>query len=166
MRSLITALAVGLAAILHACPAAADWQYTKWGMTPEEVVKASGGLVREVPNPAKAGSELLAVWGRHTAGDLEFTVSFGFLDGKLNSVLLVFQKREMQNCEDVASALEVKYGPPDINEADGLSKRMIWPKREGEAGIMFRQEETGKCWVNYRNLLPPVPDARARAKGL
>lgn len=35
----------------YSVPSRADWQYTKWGMTLEQVIAASGGKVK-LPNPA------------------------------------------------------------------------------------------------------------------
>ncbi|MBI5940147.1 MAG: hypothetical protein HY859_06950, partial [Caulobacterales bacterium] len=42
-----TMLAVVVASLLAATPAAADWQWTKWGMTPSEVVSASDGKAKQ-----------------------------------------------------------------------------------------------------------------------
>ena len=39
-----------LAAALLPAPARADWQYTKWGMRPEEAVKASNGGMKMLPD--------------------------------------------------------------------------------------------------------------------
>ena len=36
-------IAASIGLVLVASPAAADWQWTKWGMTPEEVLKSSNG---------------------------------------------------------------------------------------------------------------------------
>jgi hypothetical protein len=66
-------------------PAVADWQYTKWGMSPEQVVKASAGAVMltaarpigEGSADDRSGLEMRAE-GTFAAGPLHCDVSFGF----------------------------------------------------------------------------------------
>ncbi len=59
-------------AVLAASPARADWQYTRWGMTPEQVVAASGGA-----------AELLPPSERRTVSPLVSSVDGTFEDGPL-----------------------------------------------------------------------------------
>lgn len=62
---------IGLAALLTT-PAHADWQYTRWGMTPEQVVAASAGK-----------AELLPASRRPRIPPLETAASGEFQDGAL-----------------------------------------------------------------------------------
>ena len=41
------------AAVLAAAPAHAHWENTRWGMTPEQVVAASGGQARLLPERSR-----------------------------------------------------------------------------------------------------------------
>lgn len=78
--------------VLLWCPivAAADWQWTKWGMSPEEVVAASAGKARLATEDetkmqsdtvkSKVTQEMLAV-SEHDSGDLRFRVNFLFEPG-------------------------------------------------------------------------------------
>jgi hypothetical protein len=46
MRSILAAMPI---AVMLAPCARADWEYTQWGMTPEQVASASGGAVKTSP---------------------------------------------------------------------------------------------------------------------
>jgi hypothetical protein len=52
--------AVIAVALLWATPVHADWQYTKWGMTPEQVIEASGGRVSKIPEDQQKAQSRLA----------------------------------------------------------------------------------------------------------
>ncbi|MFC3123839.1 hypothetical protein ACFOD4_02105 [Pseudoroseomonas globiformis] len=74
-----TVAAVAMLA-LGPVPAAADWRYTRWGMTPDEVAAASGGTVQVVPVPEGMGQDpfRIAATGRFHAEGLEWDASFTF----------------------------------------------------------------------------------------
>lgn len=166
MRPLVLALSALFALALLSPPARADWQYTKWGMTLEEVLAAAGGRVYRLTEPKRDGEEVIMAEGVHVAGDLRFMAQFSFLDGKLNRVTLQYQTRDKQNCEDVSNALRARYGPPDQSEAFRLQRTMGWLNRDGNAGILFRQITFVLCWVDYRASLGPTDRDRARGQGL
>ena len=50
MKRLTNLLALIVVPLLPLSPAHADWQYTKWGMSVEQVIRASGGQLR-LPTP-------------------------------------------------------------------------------------------------------------------
>src|SRR5262245_39013109 len=69
-------------------PARADWQWTKWGMSPEGLVAASGGKARlateeetQKKSHGKQGgpqTKLMLAVGTHRAGDFQFEAFFLF----------------------------------------------------------------------------------------
>ena len=81
-RRAASALA-GLFLVMLSTPASADWEYTRWGMSPEQVAQASGGAVKVLPpgkrrhHPAPFSSETAAE-GTFTEGALRLEVSFSF----------------------------------------------------------------------------------------
>ena len=121
MRMIV--LSIAALGVLVPFQARADWAYTKWGMTPEEVVKASGGGVQLVP-PAQrreaAGRELGAE-GDFTDGAIRLHVGFGF-DVKTQGLTCVFY-----NVMDAAqnamlkAQLTKRYGRPSGNDIAGLA---------------------------------------------
>ncbi len=64
--------------IAVASPAAANWQYTAWGMTPDQVTAATHGNVLSVdPSTRSSVDGDRWRWKRHSAvGDFHFTADF------------------------------------------------------------------------------------------
>lgn len=79
-----------MAGIMSASPAYADWQFTRWGMTAEQVAAASGGTVTVGPGDPKeeyAGAKIGAL-GTYVSGEYKFRAVFYFTDRKLVDVRL------------------------------------------------------------------------------
>ena len=53
-------LRLALALLVLASPDAADWEMTRWGMTPEDVAAATGGAARVVP-PTSAEADFFGL---------------------------------------------------------------------------------------------------------
>src|ERR1700744_5844671 len=89
---------LGIVLVLACCgtsAARADWKYTKWGMTPEQVVSASTNLAKEGsdPRPDSDGnvSKLVAPY---QSGKFAFEAQFGFdAADRLSSVTLVLDDK-------------------------------------------------------------------------
>ncbi|PXA98168.1 hypothetical protein DMC47_10000 [Nostoc sp. 3335mG] len=97
--------------LLWATPALADWQYTKWGMTPDEVVAASGGTVHRVARQSGAQDTEVEVEGSYVAAGVEFEVKFLFVgDGSGLAVVELTSKAPMK-CYDLKRPLDERYGP-------------------------------------------------------
>jgi len=96
--------------------ARADWQYTKWGMTPEQVVRASGGKVSMLPSGERrrveeANLETSAT-GTFQDGSLPLRVVFSF-DTKSGGLSCVFHGVTDPAQNDAFKALLLKrHGPP------------------------------------------------------
>src|SRR5215467_15027216 len=72
------------------------WQYTSWGMTPEQVVRASAGDARLISDQDKPGERLFAdvekARGHSTSGSLRFDTQFFFdSNNGLSLVILTLQ---------------------------------------------------------------------------
>ena len=103
---------------LVAAPAAgwADWEYTRWGMTPEQVAAASKGAVTVEP-PAKR--QVLAEVNRQSGADgtcesggLKLRLRFQF-DTKSNGLICVFATVADAGQNDLLRDRTVeKHGPP------------------------------------------------------
>ena len=77
MRETLTALAI----LLTAPPALANWEYTRWGMTPDQVAAASSGNVKVLLRSERkdAGEHsALAATGTFKLGGKSFPVGFQF----------------------------------------------------------------------------------------
>lgn len=96
--------------LLCATPALADWQYTRWGMSLEEVLAASNGTVSAVKDEkSKRVRKLprLAV-GTAKEGDVTFHVEFFFEDKKLR--LISYAPTEGMDCEGEEAFLLKHFG--------------------------------------------------------
>ena len=110
-------------------PTRADWQYTKWGMTPAQVADASKGTVKiEKPDPKSLNDpdlDLLECIGFYYSGTFRFTVVFGFDHSHhLRDVTLFAIGAKL--IDEVLAALQEKYGPMSegtrrIDESDNYS---------------------------------------------
>ena len=60
--------ATALAGALTASAAQADWQYTRWGMTKDQVMLASNGALSPTPS-RRAGNPYVGLRGRYQTDD-------------------------------------------------------------------------------------------------
>jgi hypothetical protein len=133
-------LALGLAT-----PANADWQYTKWGMTPTEVVAASGGHATcKQPSTKELANTLSYVdecnsW--YQVGKFKFFVTFSFDKQfrKLQGVTLLLVGSDE---DDLAQAIQEKYGP----WTDGT----VWLDKAAGYSVRFKREFG--AWIHYHPL--------------
>jgi hypothetical protein len=115
MRILLAGPAI-LALALAALPAAADWEYTKWGMKPEEVAQASKGTVKVLPLDRRKKLEEAnmehAAEGSFTEGKLKLAVRFGFALDTKGLVCVIYAVETKEQNALLKEALIRKYGPP------------------------------------------------------
>jgi hypothetical protein len=101
--------------------ASANWQYTRWDMTPEQVVTASRGAAHAVPyDPGKSRNGLRClVRGQYSIGDEVFDTYFCFDEQRrLRFVLLEIENPTPQQIESLKNALLTKYGEPQSRNSD------------------------------------------------
>jgi hypothetical protein len=97
--------------------AMADWQYTKWGMTPEQVASASHGAVKVIPKAQRKRVEEAKMEngaeGTFTDGELRLHVAFSFdTDGAgLNAV--GYDVMDAAQNDLLKAWLVRTYGAPD-----------------------------------------------------
>ena len=115
MRHQIAALLVFLGAGSSA-PAMADWEYTKWGMTPEQVASASKGAVKVLPSNQRKRIEEAKMEsgaeGTFTDGELRLHVAFSFDTGGAGLVAIGYNVLDPAQNDLLQDWLIRKYGPP------------------------------------------------------
>lgn len=100
--------------LLFPATAHANWQWTQWGMTGEEVrAAAPTKVVPTTPEERSAnsmsdGSQIALLSGRYSAGDFKFIVYFLFNDNGLKCVSL--KLADPSKSPALLSALIAKYG--------------------------------------------------------
>ena len=143
--------------------AKADWQYTKWGMTPAEVSKASGGrVVNNSQTDQNTDTEIAKLTTPYSTGDFSFTAYFMFSRNtdKMNSVR--FNYADGSKCWLLRGELMSKYGQPVNDGWSGMVKATTW--QDGANNLRVQIAEIGIapsiCTLVY------APLASANNKGL
>ena len=112
--------------------ASAQWQYTEWGMSPEEVVAASNGEVARAPSDPQRewGGVDIAAEGTYRSGEYEFQSIFYFERDELIAVHLELQSAELAS-DSIAlrHSLYGVYGEP-FDETTGMMTIVTWHDTE------------------------------------
>jgi hypothetical protein len=164
----------GIVLALACCGASAakaDWKYTKWGMTPQQVVSASNNLAREGSDlrPDSDGnvSKLVAPYKN---GIFPFEAQFGFdAADRLSSVTLVLNDRSASmdmdmaadikmhqgECHDLQVSVNAEYGPPQGGgTADMLYSTETWQDQKNKNNVKYTVLYGTGCFVQYSAIKP------------
>ena len=153
-----------------ASAARADWKYTKWGMTPEQVVSASNNLARAGSDlrPDSDGnvSKLVAPY---QSGKFAFEAQFGFDPAdRLSSVTLVLNDTsatmhmgadatmDQGQCHNLQVSVNAEYGPPQGGgSADMVYSIETWQDQKNKNNVKYTVLYGTGCYVQYRVIKPP-----------
>jgi hypothetical protein len=150
---------VGLLAFVSASPSFAHWQYTRWGMTLDEVHAAAPGRVvdRDVPGASTPDSRIRAGTS-YSASGLSFIAAFGFNSaGGLNRVTLGLV--ETSRCTDLLQSLRSVYGAPDRGSvvSSAVAYGATWRDEQGGNLVNFLRigdaAQPSSCEVTYKPIL-------------
>lgn len=115
MRRSIVSLLLALSLLIASGEARANWQYSRWGMTPDQFAKQSAGSAFVVPpdqSRTRGGSPCL-IDGNYLSGSTSFRLSGCFTQNALSLVVLTFpQKASRHDAGELISALTARYGTP------------------------------------------------------
>jgi hypothetical protein len=109
-------------------PAFADWEYTHWGMTPEQVAAASGGNVKVVPKAERkdtGGNSEMAAVGTFTMGGRTLSGGFQF-NTVTNGLECVIYGANGNQVPIVTDLLTKKYGQAEKKDFGGVAYSLIW----------------------------------------
>ncbi|WP_145690644.1 hypothetical protein [Azospirillum brasilense] len=122
-------VAAFLVVAAFASPAASDWQYTKWGMSPQSVLAASKGSAVAVTQ-AEAGGLRIAGLGLeakykfpYKSGNYDFDGIFYFKNDKLSAVSLTL--RDMTQSASLLQSLTGLYGAA-IEQNNKFGPHRVW----------------------------------------
>lgn len=127
----------------------ADWQYTKWGTTREQV-RASSADVIETGEPDNGPSNFdIPLHAPYSAAGLAFDVRFGF-DCKSNRLSMVLVTPEDRaNCPQIESQMASKYGTAVDASTDGRTIK-VWRDQSSGNRIEFTQAYAlPMCSIRY-----------------
>lgn len=150
-RFLAAALLVAAAA-----PAHAHWQFTRWGMTPDEVVGASPVQVGPFSNPDfDTDSAVAKLVSNYSAGGFDFAVGYMFdrATGRLSRVHL--ELKDPAQCGKLWHSMDAIYGKPSTTVNSRAQLAAKW--HDTEAGNVVSvvllglspPTNTAHCSVDY-----------------
>src|SRR3954452_21902920 len=107
--------------------ALADWQFTKWGMSPDEVTKASDGQTTPVEDKSDNKSNYrILLEEPYSASGIAFNARFGF-DNQHNRLVLVFlAAKNAEDCAQIGINLENRYGNNYKDDSFGVMVHRAW----------------------------------------
>jgi hypothetical protein len=171
----------GIALALVCCGASAakaDWEYTKWGMTPQQVVSAAKNRTRKSSDlhPDSDGNVTKLV-APYQSGKFSFEAQFGFdAADRLSSVTLVLNDKstdmhmdmdsmEMDDksmqmdmdqgiCHDLDLNLNTTYGPPPYHGASHLYAIEKWQDQKNKNNVDYHALYQVGCYVQYSAIKP------------
>src|SRR5215470_9149821 len=124
----------GMALLLALAPvqARADWAYTHWGMTPEQVASASKGAVNVIPAAQrdKGGITEAAAKGTYADGAMKMSVGFLFDTKTGGLICVVYSVLDAAQNETLEAAMVKRYGPPDqSSNVPRMGKDITWKNK-------------------------------------
>lgn len=126
-------------------PAAhADWQFTHWGMTPDQVVSASRGAAKLVPQKDRPQGlpMLTAATGEYQDGPLTLRVTFQFNVASNGLACVSYGVNSHDNDEAFKAALIKRYGPPQQTSGGGfLGTTLTWKTPTDQIDATFSKSD-------------------------
>src|ERR1022692_289816 len=166
----------GIALALVSCGASAvkaDWEYTKWGMTPGQVVSAAKNLTRKSSDlhPDSDGNVTKLV-APYQSGKFSFEAQFGFdAADRLSSVTLVLNDKsagmdmdmgadmnmnmDQGVCHDLQGSVKTAYGPPQGGGSAHMQYSIeTWQDQKNKNNVTYTVLDGVGCYVQYSVIKP------------
>jgi len=142
-----------LAAAASAAPVRADWQYTRWGMSPDQVVAASGGAVQLGPPPS--GKTYDGLTGRargvYQEGGASFDAYFHFDQANgLSKVAL--ERTGGTACAAIHAGLVARHGQPAKSTRQSFATIDQWTDAARGNRINYVLVGELPCTITYDRL--------------
>jgi hypothetical protein len=139
-------IVLSFAALLIASSARADWQYTRWGMTPEQVVAASGGKAELLPEKERPRIPPLttAAKGYFEDGALRLRTTFSF-NTEGGGLMCVWYGVGNHADDDAFKAMLIKrYGPPQSKSGIAFlgQENLSWKTATDQIDATFSKDDT------------------------
>jgi hypothetical protein len=149
----LRALAVaGLAFLVLPAPAAAHWEKTKWGMSPQQVRTAMGAA----PGAGIAGDNMpgytvgnVGTWAK---GTFAFRAVYYY---RSNALALVLLQLNSGDCAVLRRSLVTAHGTPATAQSNAVFESAVWRDEVKSDQISYRR--IASCTIRYQ----PLPAAAA-----
>ena len=134
--------------------ARADWDYTRWGMTADQVLSASKGKLRKCsPTVCRAHATTTSaaqLYGEFADGTFTFTI-FAFFElwsGRLSSVELWLW--DVDQTDAVVKAMLTKYGEPERNSNGAIIGSYVWRSSTDQITLLAVRDRRASTTITYR----------------
>jgi hypothetical protein len=159
----------GIALALVCCGASAanaDWEYTKWGMTPQQVVSAAKNRTRKSSDlhPDSDGNVTKLV-APYQSGKFSFEAQLGFdAADRLSSVTLVLNDKsagmdmgmgadmnmDQGVCHDLQVSVKTAHGPPQGGGSAHMQYSIeTWQDQKNKNNVTYTVLDGVGCYVQY-----------------
>jgi len=138
--------------------ASGDWQYTRWGMTVDEVIRESKGAAVRANKDGGENYRTLATASYTSSGRggdrFTFKVEFRFPNDTKRLRRVELGAVDGKRCTEIGWSLNDVYGKPEKVEDYGLVHVTIW--RSEKSGNMvsfshlFKGQPTETCLIHYK----------------
>ena len=138
---------------LTSAPAWANWQYTRWGMSSDEVFKAAKGRAAAIPESEQPAQSTVTTIAKLTStfsfGRFNFHVFFRFdrETGGLFQVALSLDKPA--DCRLLKQSLVDEYGKPIWDQTLSVVSTAEWLDEKQANGVLYLYLTTPECSVIY-----------------
>jgi hypothetical protein len=127
----------------------ADWQYTNWEMTPDQVIAASGGKsVRDDTPSSGKGPNRRLLKGDYTSGQFHFRVEFYFNENTNRLSLVQLQLLDPGLGYTLEQSLISKYGKP-LEAHPGVIRITRWQDASNNNRVELLHIESRSVSLRY-----------------
>ncbi len=151
----ITAIAV-MALNIMTTSAEADWQYTKWGMTAEEVITASNNKASKPkkPDTVEDGHIVHLLTAPYSTERFNFKSQFWF--GKISKKLEIVKLGlvNIDQCPSLIGELKSIYGNEYFKKLS-FGEIYKWRDTKNKNDILLMNAENLFCELSYQNIINP-----------
>lgn len=132
-------------------PAAAHWEKTKWGMSPQQVRTAMGAT----PGPGIPGDNLpgyaVGNVGTYAKGAFSFRAVYYY---RSNALALVMLQLNSGDCAALRQSLVAAHGVPATAQKNAVFESAIWLDKVKNEQITYRR--IGTCSLRFQPRAAPA----------
>lgn len=144
------------ALVLTTVTASADWQYTKWGMTTEEVITASGNKASKPkkPNTIKDGHIVNLLSAPYETERFKFKADFWFGKKSRQLEMVKLDLIDLDQCPSLIGELKSIYGTGELKKLS-FGDSYKWRDNDSKNNIYLMDVPNGFCNLDYQPIVKP-----------
>ena len=125
--------------VFYALPAAGDWQYTRWGMSPDQVMEASKGQLKRCDQTCEGQNtkaDAARLFGNYRAGEFSFT-TFAMFNKQTNKLsLIILELQQKEKGLSLIGSVRTKYGEPSTKNVTAMMSFYVWRDAKDQISII------------------------------